>query len=98
VYRGRTLSCGDTELIESGWWDGAGVRRSYFAAGDQQRPRCWVYRDEQGGTPILKCVIEAEKILLATQTTKTYLGPPGVAGFNEATRELLLGKDNEVLA
>lgn len=57
-----------------------------------------VYRDEQGGTPILDCVIEAEKRLLATQTTKTYLGPPGVVGFNEATRELLLGKDSEIIA
>jgi aspartate aminotransferase len=43
-------------------------------------------------------VIEAEKRLLATQTTKTYLGPPGVAGFNEATRELLLGTGSEVIA
>jgi aspartate aminotransferase len=56
-----------------------------------------VYRDENGGTPILKCVSEAEKILLATQTTKTYLGPPGVAGFNDATRELLLGKNSELI-
>jgi aspartate aminotransferase len=57
-----------------------------------------VYRDEAGGTPILDCVIEAEKRLLATQTTKTYLGPPGVVGFNEATRELLLGKNSDVIA
>ncbi|MGD9265099.1 MAG: aminotransferase class I/II-fold pyridoxal phosphate-dependent enzyme, partial [Lysobacterales bacterium] len=57
-----------------------------------------VYRDEVGGTPILDCVIEAEKRLLATQTTKTYLGPPGVVGFNEATRELLLGKSSDVIA
>jgi aspartate aminotransferase len=57
-----------------------------------------VYRDEHGDTPMLKCVGEAEKILLATQTTKTYLGPPGVAGFNQAMGELLLGKDNQALA
>jgi aspartate aminotransferase len=57
-----------------------------------------VYRDEAGGTPILDCVIEAEKRLLATQTTKTYLGPPGVAGFNEAIRELLLGTGSYVIA
>lgn len=57
-----------------------------------------VYRDEYGNTPILNCVIEAEKTLLATQTTKTYLGPPGVAGFNRAMSELLLGKDSEVLS
>ena len=56
-----------------------------------------VYRDEHGNTPMLDCVVEAEKILYATQTTKTYLGPPGVVGFNEATRELLLGKNSEAI-
>ena len=57
-----------------------------------------VYRDETGNTPILDCVVEAEKTLLATQTTKTYLGPPGVAGFNQAIGELILGKDSEALS
>ncbi|NOR20977.1 MAG: aminotransferase class I/II-fold pyridoxal phosphate-dependent enzyme [Xanthomonadales bacterium] len=56
-----------------------------------------VYRDESGNTPMLDCVVEAEKILLATQTTKTYLGPPGVVGFNQAMGELILGKDCEAL-
>jgi len=56
-----------------------------------------VYRDEYGNTPILKCVVEAEKILLATQTTKTYLGPPGVAGFNQAIGEVIFGEDSEAL-
>jgi aspartate aminotransferase len=55
-----------------------------------------VYRDESGNTPILDCVAEAEKILLKTQTTKTYLGPPGVAGFNKAMGEMILGNDNPV--
>lgn len=56
-----------------------------------------VYRDEFGATPMLDCVVEAEKILLETQTTKTYLGPPGVVGFNQAITELILGKDNSAL-
>jgi len=56
-----------------------------------------VYRDEHGNTPILDCVVKAEKILLKTQTSKTYLGPPGVAGFNQAIGDLVLGKDNEVI-
>jgi len=56
-----------------------------------------VYRDEFGNTPILHCVAEAEKTLLRTQTTKTYLGPPGVAGFNKAIGEIILGSDNEAL-
>lgn len=55
-----------------------------------------VYRDESGNTPMLDCVVKAERILLDSQTTKTYLGPPGVAGFNQAIGELILGKDNEV--
>ena len=55
-----------------------------------------VYRDEAGNTPMLDCVVKAEKILLDTQTTKTYLGPRGVAGFNQAIGETILGKDNEV--
>jgi len=55
-----------------------------------------VYRDESGNTPMLDCVVKAEKILLDTQTTKTYLGPAGVVGFNRAIGELILGSDNEV--
>ena len=55
-----------------------------------------VYRDESGNTPMLECVVEAEKTLFKTQTTKTYLGPQGVAGFNQAISEIILGKDNEV--
>jgi len=57
-----------------------------------------VYRDESGNTPMLDCVVAAEKILLDTQTTKTYLGPPGVVGFNQAMGELILGKDNKVFS
>jgi len=55
-----------------------------------------VCRDESANSPMLDCVVKAERILLDTQTTKTYLGPPGVAGFNKAIGELILGKDNEV--
>lgn len=55
-----------------------------------------VYRDESGNTPMLNCVVKAEKILLDTQTTKTYLGPPGVVGFNRAIGNILLGEDNEL--
>ncbi len=55
-----------------------------------------VYRDEFGNTPMLDCVVKAEKTLLKTQTTKTYLGPPGVVGFNRAIGDLILGSENEV--
>ena len=56
-----------------------------------------VYRDETGNTPILQSVMKAEKILIATQTTKSYLGPPGVAGFNGAMGELIFGRDSEAI-
>jgi aspartate aminotransferase len=56
-----------------------------------------VYRDETGNTPMLKSVVEAEKILAATQTTKSYLGPKGVVGFNSAMSELIFGKDSDTI-
>jgi aspartate aminotransferase len=57
-----------------------------------------VYRDESGNTPMLECVVRAEQILLDTQTTKTYLGPAGVPGFNSAMSQRLFGEDSEALA
>jgi len=57
-----------------------------------------VYRDEKGDTPILQCVKKAEQILDSTQTSKTYLGPPGVVGFNSAMTRLIFGEDSAVLA
>jgi aspartate aminotransferase len=54
-----------------------------------------VYRDEFGNTPMLECVVAAEKTLLKTQTTKTYLGPAGVVGFNKAIGDLVLGEESE---
>jgi len=56
-----------------------------------------VYRDETGNTPMLKCVVEAEKTLIATQTTKSYLGPPGVVGFNSTMSELIFGRDSDTI-
>lgn len=56
-----------------------------------------VYKDEAGNTPILECVVEAEKTLIATQTSKSYLGPPGVTGFNSAMSNLVFGPDSETM-
>jgi aspartate aminotransferase len=56
-----------------------------------------VYKDENGDTPILECVRRAEQILDSTQTSKTYLGPPGVTGFNSAIGELIFGSDSAAL-
>jgi len=57
-----------------------------------------VYRDENGETPLLKCVVDAEKRLFEQQKTKTYLGPAGVAGFNSAISRLAFGPESEALA
>jgi aspartate aminotransferase len=57
-----------------------------------------VYRDEHGNTPILDSVRRAEKILLDTQTTKSYLGPRGVNGFNLAIGELIFGRESAVIS
>jgi len=56
-----------------------------------------VYRDERGDTPILECVKKAEQILDSTQTTKMYLGPPGVVGFNSAMTSLIFGGGSSVV-
>lgn len=56
-----------------------------------------VYRDELGQTPMLPSVIEAEKRMIAQQTSKSYLGPPGVAGFNSAMSDLAFGAGSDVL-
>ncbi len=56
-----------------------------------------VYRDDTGNTPMLKCVVEAEKTLIATQTTKSYLGPRGVVGFNDAMGELIFDRDSDTI-
>ncbi|MBX9605369.1 MAG: aspartate/tyrosine/aromatic aminotransferase [Gammaproteobacteria bacterium] len=56
-----------------------------------------VYRDEQGNTPILETVIEAERRRFASETTKTYIGPPGTPGFNELVRKLMFGGKHAVV-
>lgn len=57
-----------------------------------------VYKDEEGNTPILQCVKQAERILVDSETSKTYLGPPGVKGFNEAMSRLIFGTESAALA
>jgi aspartate aminotransferase len=56
-----------------------------------------VYKDEQGNTPILKAVVEAQKQLMATEKSKVYITPQGVQGFIDGMLELILGKANPVL-
>lgn len=51
-----------------------------------------VYRDENGQTPIMKAVKEAERRLLAAQTTKTYVGQQGDVEFLRLLGELVFGE------
>ncbi|OEY66370.1 aromatic amino acid transaminase [Marinobacter sp. X15-166B] len=57
-----------------------------------------VYKDDAGNTPIMAAVHEAERRLLAAETTKSYVGPAGSAAFNEAMARLILGERNPLLA
>jgi len=51
-----------------------------------------VFRDGQGNTPILKVIKDAERTLLETQESKSYLGSAGDKRFAELIRPILLGE------
>jgi aromatic-amino-acid transaminase len=51
-----------------------------------------VYRDAAGGTPILRAVKAAERILLEGQDTKAYLGSQGDARFVELIKPIVFGE------
>ena len=51
-----------------------------------------VYRDPAGGTPILRAVKKAERILWETQETKAYLGSQGDARFTALIRPIVFGE------
>lgn len=57
-----------------------------------------VYKDDQGTTPILKCVKAAEKTLIETETTKGYLPISGDPAYAAGVQKLLFGADSEVIA
>lgn len=50
-----------------------------------------VYRDEMGGTAVMRAIKEAESALLATQQSKSYLGPEGDQRFAELLAEVAFG-------
>jgi aspartate aminotransferase len=56
-----------------------------------------VFRDDAGETPVMRAVREAEREMLARQTTKTYVAAVGNAGFNEAMERLVLGSGHAAL-
>jgi aspartate/tyrosine/aromatic aminotransferase len=56
-----------------------------------------VYQDENGQTPLLECVKEAERRLAAAPTTKSYLPISGLADYCRAVAELAFGVEAEPL-
>ena len=50
-----------------------------------------VYRDAAGDTPILRSVKAAERILLETQATKSYIGSQGDVRFVELIKPIVFG-------
>ncbi|MDD0824878.1 aspartate/tyrosine/aromatic aminotransferase [Mannheimia sp. AT1] len=56
-----------------------------------------VYMTDEGKTPIVKAVKEAEKRLLDSEMSKTYLTIDGVQSFNAQTQALLFGEGAEVI-
>lgn len=56
-----------------------------------------VYKDDTGNTPIMAAVHEAERRLLEGESTKSYVGPAGAAGFNDAMARLILGDGSSLI-
>ena len=54
-----------------------------------------VYKNEKGDTPILSCVKKAEKILLDSEKTKSYLPITGLPEYGRLARELIFGKGHD---
>lgn len=50
-----------------------------------------VYKDERGSTPVMRAVKATERMLVARQMSKSYLGPEGDAGFVERLKPIVFG-------
>ncbi len=50
-----------------------------------------VYKDATGNTPVMRAVKEAERRILADQSTKAYTGLAGDPAFGAAMKDLVLG-------
>ncbi len=56
-----------------------------------------VYKNEQGVTPVLPSVKEAERRILTEESTKSYLPISGLASYGQSVMELLLGPNHAIL-
>jgi aspartate/tyrosine/aromatic aminotransferase len=57
-----------------------------------------VYKDAAGTTPVMASVKQAEKTILETQTTKSYLPIPGSAEYGTVVRQLLFGDSSDIIS
>ncbi len=76
-----------------------GLMAAFRADGDPRKVDLGVgvYRNERGQTPVLDAVRRAEQAVLARQTSKTYVGPLGNPGFNQAIQQLVFGEGHAAL-
>ncbi|AJQ95292.1 amino acid aminotransferase [Gynuella sunshinyii] len=56
-----------------------------------------VFKDEEGNTPILNSVKEAEKLMLETEKTKGYLSISGIEEYGRHVQQLLFG-DSDIVS
>lgn len=56
-----------------------------------------VYKDESGHTPVLESVKEAERRLLDSEVSKTYLPIDGPPEYGQAVQQLLFGAKHEIV-
>ena len=56
-----------------------------------------VYQNEQGETPIFKCIQLAEKRLAEIEKNKSYLGISGSPEYAGAVQKLLFGEESEII-
>ncbi len=56
-----------------------------------------VYKDEEGRTPVLACVKQAEARILEQEPSKTYLPIDGAPAYGEAVRELIFGREHPIV-
>ncbi|MCZ2721805.1 aspartate/tyrosine/aromatic aminotransferase [Marinomonas sp. 15G1-11] len=56
-----------------------------------------VYKDEQGNTPILQSVKQAEERLLTEELTKSYLSIEGTDNYRQSVQTLLFGENHPII-
>jgi aromatic-amino-acid transaminase len=57
-----------------------------------------IYKDEEGNTPILRSVKQAEAALLETENSKSYLSIEGNLAYGLAVQQLLFGEDSDIIS